>query len=64
MNDTEILNWIDENPEGFTRDVVRKSWGRAVWWIGPDSHPCQTLRECVKRANKQQAKKEHNKNNT
>lgn len=46
----EILAWIDANPEGFSRIVVRKSWGRKVWWRGPDGDDCDTLRECISRA--------------
>ena len=47
-----ILQWIDQNPEAFERIVVRKSWGRKVWWRGPDGHHSDTLRECVERAKK------------
>jgi hypothetical protein len=46
----DILAWIDANPEGFNRITVRKSWGRKVWWQGPDGRDYDTLADCVRAA--------------
>lgn len=47
QDEQRIWAWINDNPEAFTRLVVRKSWGRKVWWRAPNGNDYDTLRECV-----------------
>jgi len=47
MSADDILAWIDANPEGFTRIVVRKGGHRKVWWRSCEGRDFDTLRECI-----------------
>lgn len=49
--DTEIIDWIEVNPEAIRAHFVRKdSFGRKTWWRGPNGNDYDTLRECAVKA--------------